>query len=295
MVDKKKTKKSSWQTVEEYQSDKFKDLAGATISESEIDRLSKISKDRKDSYMSRNEFKPGFYDQKDKPPITAETMYGKGTTRTLEYPTVDPDTSMMMNRKKGGMTKGQKKVSKVMKEFKAGKLHSGKKGPVVKNPKQAIAIALSEAGMSKPKKMAGGGDAQGPFLQGVTPEIERSAEGAEGSQARIERDKAKITAHTKVGNIGIGRTESKIYQGAGTPELKQREDKVTYDKNFRVNDSTDVLLYGERGVSKSEYSGYGDSKKSQGTFRVGAKATMKFEKGGAVEIGKGKDYIKDLL
>jgi translation elongation factor EF-4 len=37
-------------------------------------------------------------------------------------------------------------------EFKKGELHSGKKGPVVKNPKQAIAIALSEAGMSKPQK-----------------------------------------------------------------------------------------------------------------------------------------------
>ena len=55
------------------------------------------------------------------------------------------------------MTKAQGKVSRVMKEFKAGKLHSGKKGPVVKSPKQAIAIALSEAGMSKPKKMAMGG------------------------------------------------------------------------------------------------------------------------------------------
>jgi len=39
----------------------------------------------------------------------------------------------------------QKKVGKVMREFKRGELHSGKKGPVVKNPKQAIAIALSEA------------------------------------------------------------------------------------------------------------------------------------------------------
>jgi hypothetical protein len=51
------------------------------------------------------------------------------------------------------MTKAQKKTGKVMHEFKAGKLHSGsKKGPAVTSRKQAIAIALSEAGMSRPKK-----------------------------------------------------------------------------------------------------------------------------------------------
>jgi len=49
-------------------------------------------------------------------------------------------------------TKAAKKVAKVMGEWKAGTLHSGKGGPVVKNPKQAVAIALSEAKMAKKGK-----------------------------------------------------------------------------------------------------------------------------------------------
>lgn len=48
--------------------------------------------------------------------------------------------------------KSSKKVAKVMKEFKAGSLHSGsKKGPKVTSRKQAIAIAMSEAKKAKKK------------------------------------------------------------------------------------------------------------------------------------------------
>ena len=45
--------------------------------------------------------------------------------------------------------KATEKVAKVMREYKTGTLHSGKGGPVVKSKKQAIAIAMSEAGMKK--------------------------------------------------------------------------------------------------------------------------------------------------
>ena len=47
--------------------------------------------------------------------------------------------------------KQQAKVGKVMKEFKEGTLHSGAGGKVVKSPRQAIAIALSEAKKVKKK------------------------------------------------------------------------------------------------------------------------------------------------
>jgi hypothetical protein len=50
------------------------------------------------------------------------------------------------------MSKAQKKVGKVMGEFKEGTLHSGKGGKVVKSKDQAIAIALSSAGLGKKKK-----------------------------------------------------------------------------------------------------------------------------------------------
>lgn len=58
----------------------------------------------------------------------------------------------MKNTKEKKKT-AQKKMQKVMHEFKENKLHSGsKKGPVVKSKDQAIAIGMSEARKASAKK-----------------------------------------------------------------------------------------------------------------------------------------------
>ena len=58
------------------------------------------------------------------------------------------------------MKNDQKKIGKVMREFKRGELNIGQSSKKVKSPKQAIAIALSEAGQSR-KPMAKGGSVNG--------------------------------------------------------------------------------------------------------------------------------------
>ena len=78
-----------------------------------------------------------------------DTTYGVSAAR---QPMMDGKIDKKINfsftksfAKGGAVTKQTKKVAKVMGEFKEGTLHSGKGGKVVKSPKQAIAIALSEA------------------------------------------------------------------------------------------------------------------------------------------------------
>ena len=73
-----------------------------------------------DPFLSRNEFKEGFYSQPSQPLTDAETMYGKGTKRGFEYPIVDPDTKMMQDAQgmaDGGSVRGQKNIQVKKKPF----------------------------------------------------------------------------------------------------------------------------------------------------------------------------------
>jgi len=71
------------------------------VQDSKTGKVSVVSKE--DPYMSRNEFKEGFYDQKDRPPVSYETLKG---TAAKPIPNVTDTESF----KEGGMSRGQKAI-----------------------------------------------------------------------------------------------------------------------------------------------------------------------------------------
>ena len=90
---------------------------------------------------------------------------------------------------------GQAKVGQVMSEFKAGKLKSSS-GQKVTNPKQAIAIGLSEAGLSK--KAKGGAMKESKMM--VKKEVEfMKKKGAPKSM--VKHEAAEMGAMKKGGKV----------------------------------------------------------------------------------------------
>jgi hypothetical protein len=87
--------------------------------------------------------------KKDMQDFKKEMSEDKVLIKKLDHKHKDPKKKDPKPKTKAGK---REKVKIVMEEFKAGKLHSGSKnGPLVTNPRQALAISLSEAGLSKKK------------------------------------------------------------------------------------------------------------------------------------------------
>ena len=126
------------------------------------------------------------------------------------------------------------KVEKVMSEYKKGELHSGsKKGPLVKNPKQAVAIALSEArkaGAKIPKKAEGGsvdayGNKKEPYRGSpLTPEMrkmiarEKQKEMERKMREAYERTQSQSVSGLKKGGMarkGVPAHKAKAMYGGG--------------------------------------------------------------------------------
>ena len=73
--------------------------------------------------------------------------YNKSVTKAMQHPNV-LGAGAAKRRK---LRSKKNKVTAVMAEFKRGTLHSGS-GDIVKNPKQAIAIAISESTKKRKRK-----------------------------------------------------------------------------------------------------------------------------------------------
>ncbi len=76
----------------------------------------------------------------------------------------------------------QAKISRVMREFKAGTLKSSS-GEKITNYKQAVAVALSQAGMSMPKK-----DASEEYMRAFIKQVLQEEEAMEEEENEEENE-----------------------------------------------------------------------------------------------------------
>lgn len=90
----------------------------------------------------------------------------------------------------------QAKVASVMREFKSGKLKSSS-GEAVKSPQQALAIALSEAGLSRKPKKDMGDEYYMAFMKEIAGEEEEEEEEAMDESVGEKRCKAYLATVKK--------------------------------------------------------------------------------------------------
>ena len=178
-------------------------------------------------------------------------------------PRIAPTTTPTPAYKKGG------KVGKVMGEFKSGALKSSS-GQKVTNRKQAMAIAMSEAGKSKMKKFAAGG----------------------------KTDKRSFASGDVFSNYDVGADPFLKSRKGGTFTDKEMKDGLTkeeimrkttpkempkpkkYARGGKVGESKEMAFMKKKGAPKSMIKH--EMGEAKGMKRGGGKM-MKFAKGGSID------------
>jgi len=185
------------------------------------------------------------------------------------------------------MKNPQAKVGRVMREFKSGKLKSSS-GQKVTNPKQAIAIGLSEAGISKKAK---GGDMKESKAM-VKKEVSfMKKKGAPKSMIKHEMKEAgmKKGGVAKYAEGGMTKKEfdliKKIYERSGA-NVGPRQ-PMSEDMKRRINAEMDKMGIGGKKTSGGGSGGSSsDTREMQLGSELDPKAMMKREgmkRGGKVK------------
>lgn len=168
----------------------------------------------------------------------------------------------------GGKVKMQKKVGKVMSEFKEGSLHSGKDGPVVKNPKQAIAIALSE-GRKAVKKADGG-------MAGKRPAMAEKEKANEDILSELSR---------KYGSAVTEGERARATQGAREMEIIRRAQMA--DDALRSKEQTSMTEGERRKLMSPQNYANGGSVESKLKKHASMPASVAHGPGGAAKLKRG--------
>jgi hypothetical protein len=197
-----------------------------------------------------------------------------------------PKGEAPMEHKKGG------KVAKVMGEFGEGKLHSGsKKGPKVTNPKQAVAIALSE--QREAKKSRGGIEY---IDKGKDTSVPVSIKGTKGQstdedfygKAKDMPMPTRRPATMKKGGYAEG--GMKAEQGVALPDMSPEKEM------FEVYDRQSGDVVGTYGSLKQASRAVDRRDNEYGGYRYGHRPVAK-AKGGAVhdDAAQDKAMIKSMV
>jgi hypothetical protein len=115
----------------------------------------------------------------------------------------------------------------------------------------------------------------------VTPRVEA---GTRFENATEIKDKViGVNIESKFGNIDISKKKEDISSPMGTDKVSSTG--IRYTKDFESG------FGAEAGITKRDSEAFGKATDKRAVVRF----KQTFTKGGSVEVGKGKDYIKDLI